>query len=76
MKTTQKRSRASTVLPEKLLMTPHLHRHRKTDSKSEILSGVQTGNRIWHDGRNVHNIGHEDAHVFRKVDFLGKDHLT
>ena len=49
-------------------MTFHLDRHSKTDSKPEILSDVQTRNRIQCDERNVCGIGH--PHMLRKDDFL------
>ena len=34
------------ITKKKLLMTFHLDRHSTTDSEPEILSAVQTGNRI------------------------------
>ena len=35
-------------------MTSHLDRHTTTDVKPDMLSGVQTGNRILHDRYNVY----------------------
>ena len=34
-------------------MTSHLDRHGTTDIKPEMLSGVQTGNGIWHVEYNI-----------------------
>ena len=41
-----------------MFSTPHLDSHSTTDPKPEILSAVQTGNRISRDGRNVRGIMH------------------
>ena len=41
-----------------MFTTPHLDSHSTTDPKPEILSAVQTGNRISRDGRNVRGIMH------------------
>ena len=56
------------LLPEKLLMTPHLDRHITTDPKPEMISAVYTGNRIQRDERNVLHIEHR--HMFRKDNIL------
>ena len=37
------------ILPEKMTMTIHLDCYARTDCKPEVLSGVETGNRIPHD---------------------------
>ena len=45
-------------LPEIFLMTSHLDSHTATDVKPDMLSGVQTGNGIPHDGCNIRGIAH------------------
>ena len=42
-------------------MTSQLDRHSETDPKSEMLSAVEAGNRIFCDEINVRGIGH--AHI-------------
>ena len=59
---------------KKMLMAPQLDRHSKSDPNPEMLSAVYSGNRIPHDKRNVHGIGH--AHMFRNDNILGKDNKT
>ena len=54
------------ILPEIFLMTSHLNSHRTTDIKSEMLSGVQTGNGTPHDKYNIRGIAH--ARTNRKDD--------
>ena len=39
-------------------MTSHLDSHRTTDIKTEMLSGVQTGNGIPYDRYNIRGIAH------------------
>ena len=41
-----------------MFSTPHLDSHNTTDPKPEILSAIQTGNRISRDGRNECGIVH------------------
>ena len=50
------------------LKTSHHDSHTTNDVKPEMLSGVQTGNRISHDEYNAHGIAH--AHAYRKVLFF------
>ena len=38
--------------------TIHLDCYARTDCKPEVLSGVETGNRIPHDERNLRGIAH------------------
>ena len=45
-------------LPKILFMTSHLEGHTATDVKPDMLSGVQTGNGIPHDGYNIRGIAH------------------
>ena len=49
-------------------MTSHLNRHRTTDIKMEVLSGVQTGNGIQHVEDNIRGIAH--VHAYRKDDIF------
>ena len=51
-----------------MFMTPHLDSHSTTDLKPEILSAVETGNRILCDGRNVRGVMH--VHMCRKDDIF------
>ena len=44
-------------------MTSHLDSHTTNDVKPEMLSGVQTGNRIPHDEYNVRGIAHARAYI-------------
>ena len=39
-------------------MTSHLNSHRTTEIKTEMLSGVQTGNGTQHDNYNIRGIAH------------------
>ena len=45
------------------LKTSHLDSHTTNDVKPEMLSGVQTGNRIPHDEYNVRGIAHARAYI-------------
>ena len=47
-------------------MTIHLDCYATTDCKPEMLSGVETGNRIPHDEWNLRGI----AHIYRKDDIF------
>ena len=49
-------------------MTSNLDSHTPTDEKLEILSGIQTGNRIPHDKYDVRGIAH--ARIDRKDDIF------
>ena len=44
-------------------MTSHLGSHITSDVKPEMLSAVQTGNRIPHDEYNVRGIAHVQAYI-------------
>merc|ERR1711954_281417 len=44
-------------------MTSHLDSHTINDVKPEMLSGVQSGNRIRHDEYNVRGIAHARAYI-------------
>ena len=44
-------------------MTSQLDSHTTTDVKPEMLSGVQTGNRIPHDRYNVRSIAHARSYI-------------
>ena len=44
-------------------MTSQLDSHTTTDVKLEMLSGVQTGNRIPHDQYNVRDIAHARSYI-------------
>ena len=54
--------------------TPHLDSHSTTDPKPEILSAVQTGNRISRDGRNVRGIMH--VRMLKKDDICWQRRLN
>ena len=45
------------------LTTSHLDSHTKNDVKPEMLSGVQTGNRIPHDRYDVRGIAHARSYI-------------
>ena len=60
--------RVYSILPEKMFTTPHLNSHSTTDPKQDILSAVETGNRISRDGKNVRGIMH--VHVCKKDDIF------
>ena len=47
-------------------MSSHLDSHTPTDVKRDILSGVQTGNRIPHDRYNIRGRGIAHAHCAHK----------
>ena len=49
-------------------MTSDLDSHTATDVKPDMLSGVQTGNGIPHDGYNIRGIAHVGTN--RKDDIL------
>ena len=49
-------------------MTSHLDSHWNTDIKPEILSGIQTRNRIQHDEYDIRGIAH--LHTYRKYDIF------
>ena len=51
--------------PNKIFAPPpsHLDSHTKNDVKPEMLSGVQTGNRIPHDRYNVRGIAHACSYI-------------
>ena len=44
-------------------MTSHLDSHTTNDVQPEMLSGVQTGNRIPHNEYNVRGIAHALAYI-------------
>ena len=44
-------------------MTSHLDSHTINDVKPELVSGVQSGNRIPHDENNVRGIAHARAYI-------------
>ena len=62
------------ISPEFILMTYHFDSHTKTDVKPEMLSGVQTGNRIPHGEYNIRSIAH--AHTYRKDDIFMQRRLV
>ena len=49
-----------------LIMTSHLDSHWTTDDKQEMLSGVQTGNRIQHVEYNIHGIAQKKNQIYKK----------
>ena len=57
-----------------MFSTPHLDSHSTTDPKPEILSAVQTGNRISRDGRNVRGIMH--VRMLKKDDICWQRRLN
>ena len=59
---------------KKMTMTIHLDCYARTDCKPEVLSGVETGNRIPHDEWNLRGIAHVYTYT-EKTTFLCKDDL-
>ena len=57
---------------KKMTMTIHLDCYATTDCKPEVLSGVETGNRIPHDEWNLRGIAHVYTYT-EKTTFLCKD---
>ena len=57
---------------KKMTMTIHLDCYATTDCKPEVLSGVETGNRIPHDEWNLRGIAHMYTYT-EKTTFLCKD---
>ena len=55
-----------------MTMTIHLDCYATTDCKPEVLSGVETGNRIPHDEWNLRGIAHVYTYT-EKTTFLCKD---
>ena len=53
-------------------MTSNLDSHTPTDEKLEILSGIQTGNRIPHDKYDKSGIDHACTYI-EKMTFSCKD---
>ena len=49
-------------------MNSHFDRHGTTDIKPEMLSGIQTGNKIQHDEYDIRGIAH--VHAYRKWDIF------
>ena len=61
------------ILPYIFFMTTHLNSHWTTDTKPEMLSGVQTGNVIQHVEYNIRGIAH--VHAYRKDDIFMQKRL-
>merc|ERR1712208_205332 len=55
-----------------MTMTIHLDCYATTDCKPEVLSGVETGNRIPHDELILRGIAHICTHIQKRRHFYAK----